>query len=45
MCGIVGIVHREATPDSGSLAAALDTLKLRGPDDSGMWQDAFPLSE
>ncbi|MBR6182393.1 MAG: asparagine synthase (glutamine-hydrolyzing) [Prevotella sp.] len=39
MCGIVGIVHREATPDSGSLAAALDTLKLRGPDDSGMWQD------
>ncbi len=39
MCGIVGIVDREAMPDRGSLAAALDTLKLRGPDDSGMWQD------
>lgn len=39
MCGIVGIVDREAMPDGGILAAALDTLKLRGPDDCGMWQD------
>ena len=39
MCGIVGIVYREATPNIGSIAAALDTLELRGPDDSGTWQD------
>ncbi len=38
MCGIVGILDREAMPDAGSLSAALDTLKLRGPDDCGMWQ-------
>ena len=39
MCGIIGIVERESAPDKRSLAAALDTLKLRGPDDSGMWQE------
>lgn len=38
MCGIIGIVDRESTPDSRSLTAALDTLRLRGPDDSGMWR-------
>ena len=38
MCGIVGILDREAMPDAGSLSAALDMLKLRGPDDCGMWQ-------
>ena len=39
MCGIVGIIHREASPDLHRLAAALDTLVLRGPDDCGMWHD------
>lgn len=39
MCGIVGIIHRGASPDLNSLAAALDTLVLRGPDDCGMWHD------
>lgn len=39
MCGIVGMIHRGAAPDLNSLAAALDTLVLRGPDDSGMWHD------
>ena len=32
------MVHREAAPDLQSLAAALDTLELRGPDDSGILQ-------
>ena len=32
------MVEREAAPDRRSLAAALETLELRGPDDSGMWQ-------
>ena len=39
MCGIVGIVDREAMPERSILAAALETMELRGPDDSGMWQD------
>lgn len=39
MCGIIGIIERESAPDKRSLATALDTLKLRGPDDSGMWQE------
>ena len=38
MCGIVGIVNREAPQDSRILSAALDTMKLRGSDDCGMWQ-------
>ena len=32
------MVEREAAPDRRSLAAALETLELRGPDDSGIWQ-------
>lgn len=39
MCGIVGMIHRGASPDLNSLAAALDALRLRGPDDCGMWHD------
>ena len=39
MCGIAGIIHREAPPDLNHLAAALSTLELRGPDDCGMWHD------
>ena len=39
MCGIVGIIHHEASPDLHSLASALDMLVLRGPDDCGMWHD------
>ena len=38
MCGIVGVIHRETMPDL-SLASALNTLVLRGPDDVGMWHD------
>ena len=39
MCGIVGVIHRGEMPRLNSLAAALDTLVLRGPDDMGMWHD------
>ncbi len=39
MCGIAGIIHREASPDLNRLVAALSTLELRGPDDCGMWHD------
>lgn len=38
MCGIIGIVNREETTDCRSLFTALDTMKLRGPDDIGIWQ-------
>ena len=40
MCGILGLLHPNGLqPDSGVLAAALDRLRLRGPDDSGIWRD------
>ena len=39
MCGIVGMIHRGASPDLNSLVAALGTLVLRGPDDCGVWHD------
>ena len=45
MCGIVGIVDREAMPEREILAAALETMELRGPDDSGIWQDGHVALE
>ena len=33
------MIHRGASPDLNSLAAALDALRLRGPDDCGVWHD------
>src|SRR5579863_63567 len=40
MCGILGLFNRTGVlPQSETFVAALDRLKLRGPDDSGTWQD------
>jgi asparagine synthase (glutamine-hydrolysing) len=40
MCGILGLLNPAGLPPtSQTFAAALDRLKLRGPDDSGIWQD------
>jgi asparagine synthase (glutamine-hydrolysing) len=42
MCGILGLYDSAGiVPDSTAFATALDALKRRGPDDSGIWQDAF----
>jgi asparagine synthase (glutamine-hydrolysing) len=37
MCGIVGIVDFHSSVDLESLRAAAATLRLRGPDDAGVW--------
>ena len=37
MCGIVGIVDFHSSVDQASLRAAATTLRLRGPDDAGLW--------
>jgi len=44
MCGILGLFNPTGvqTPP-GLFASALDRLKLRGPDDSGTWQDGCVL--
>jgi asparagine synthase (glutamine-hydrolysing) len=40
MCGILGIFSREGhLPEPDRFAAALATLRNRGPDDSGLWGD------
>jgi asparagine synthase (glutamine-hydrolysing) len=40
MCGILGFYNTHgARPAPEAFAAALDRLKLRGPDDSGIWRD------
>ncbi len=40
MCGILGLFNPTGTlPESQTFAAALDLLKLRGPDDSGVWRE------
>jgi asparagine synthase (glutamine-hydrolysing) len=44
MCGILGLFNPSgvrATPEL--FASALDRLKLRGPDDEGIWQDGCVL--
>ena len=37
MCGIVGIVNFHSSVDLERLRAAAATLRLRGPDDAGVW--------
>jgi len=37
MCGIVGITDFRSNVDSDLLRKAADTLRMRGPDDSGVW--------
>jgi asparagine synthase (glutamine-hydrolysing) len=37
MCGIVGIVNFKSNIDPESLRRAAATMRLRGPDDSGVW--------
>ncbi len=37
MCGIVGIVDFHSNVDQGSVSRAAATLRLRGPDDAGVW--------
>ena len=40
MCGILGLYNRSGLRKNPELfASALDRLKLRGPDDAGLWQD------
>lgn len=39
MCGIIGIVRRGFSCGQTDLGLALDSMSLRGPDDSGTWQD------
>src|SRR5271154_1278671 len=40
MCGILGVFNPNgAQPASEAFTAALDRLRLRGPDDSGIWRD------
>src|SRR5271163_829161 len=44
MCGILGLYSPTGVqPNLGAFASALDRLKLRGPDDSGIWQDGCVL--
>jgi asparagine synthase (glutamine-hydrolysing) len=44
MCGILGLFNSNGVPRrSEAFEAALDRLKLRGPDDSGLWQDECVL--
>jgi asparagine synthase (glutamine-hydrolysing) len=41
MCGILGFFNPAGiAPESASFMEALDKLKRRGPDDSGVWHDA-----
>jgi asparagine synthase (glutamine-hydrolysing) len=37
MCGIVGIVDSHSNVDAEQLRCSAETLRLRGPDDSGVW--------
>lgn len=39
MCGIVGFVCQETSPNLIGIGKALDSMALRGPDDCGVWQD------
>ena len=40
MCGILGLYNSKGiAPVGDAFRAALDRLRLRGPDDSGIWQD------
>jgi asparagine synthase (glutamine-hydrolysing) len=37
MCGIVGIIDSHSNVDGEQLRCSAETLRLRGPDDSGFW--------
>ena len=40
MCGILGVFNPNGIrPANEAFSAALDSLRLRGPDDSGIWRD------
>ena len=40
MCGIVGVFARDGSPvDMATLVAMRDTMRHRGPDDKGAWQN------
>lgn len=41
MCGIVGVVTTGQSGQSKDILPALETMKLRGPDDFGVWQDSW----
>jgi asparagine synthase (glutamine-hydrolysing) len=42
MCGILGFYNRDGRlPEPDRFAAALATLRNRGPDDSGLWGDSL----
>jgi asparagine synthase (glutamine-hydrolysing) len=44
MCGILGLFNPTGAPlPSDTFDSALDRLKLRGPDDSGIWRDECVL--
>jgi asparagine synthase (glutamine-hydrolysing) len=43
MCGILGLFTLGVQPPAETFAAALERLKLRGPDDSGTWRDECVL--
>jgi asparagine synthase (glutamine-hydrolysing) len=40
MCGIIGVASQTAVVDRGWLALGRDTLRHRGPDDTGEWWSA-----
>lgn len=39
MCGILGVLSAERAASDAQLRAMLQTLRHRGPDDSGVWRD------
>ena len=40
MCGIVGVLARAGElPDTGTIVAAAERLRRRGPDDAGLWAE------
>ena len=41
MCGICGVIHFDGLPvEQANLARMVETIRHRGPDDSGVWADS-----
>lgn len=40
MCGIAGIISRDATKHNKAFDAIVDSMAMRGPDDRGVWNNA-----
>jgi asparagine synthase (glutamine-hydrolysing) len=40
MCGFVGFIERDRAHASELATAMADQIRHRGPDDSGVWEDA-----